>query len=91
MTKRETFENMLDAAGWVVVEGPYARSTTVYEKPGRRYAHSGGSNSGKPIRVYLGVKGMLRVGPTRQRSCDFAHVSPMRLLDWFKIEAKEVN
>ena len=37
MTKRETYIEMLETAGWHVVKtgGPWRKSTVIYEKPGR--------------------------------------------------------
>ena len=68
MTKRKTFKDMLETAGWRManVRGSTARATTIYEKPGRV------CKNGKPVRIYLGVRGMLRYGSTRKVSINIA-------------------
>ena len=86
MTKRKKFEVMLIDAGWYVAKpkGPYSRSVTIYEKPGRVYSLNS-RHSGRPIRVYLGVRGLLRRGPTRKDSFTIAHRSDEYLREWLRL------
>ena len=79
MTKRETYIAMLKTAGWHVVKfkGPYAKSTIVYEKPGRAFQY--GHRAGQAMRIYVGVRGLLRCGSTRKDSRNIADLKPARL------------